>query len=32
MYVGFVARRLVQVVVADDDPNFVITIYKEGRR
>jgi hypothetical protein len=31
MYLGLVAWRLVQVVVADDDPDYVITVYREDR-
>jgi hypothetical protein len=31
VYVGIVGRRIVRVVVADDDPDFVITVYPEGR-
>jgi hypothetical protein len=31
IYVGIVAGRIVDVVVADDDPNYIITIFPEGR-
>jgi len=31
IYVGIVRGRIVRVVVADDDPDFVITVYPEGR-
>lgn len=31
IYVGIVAGRIVAVVIADDDPNYVITIFPEGR-
>jgi hypothetical protein len=32
MYFGLVAGALVRIVVADDDPNFIITVFEEGRR
>jgi hypothetical protein len=31
MYVGFVGRRPAIVVVADDDPNYVITVFPKER-
>jgi hypothetical protein len=31
LYLGFVAGVAVWVVVADDDPEVVITVFKEGR-
>ena len=31
MYLGFVGRRPVVVVVAGDDPNFVITVFPKER-
>lgn len=30
VYVRIVAGRIVRVIVADDDPNYVITVYPEG--
>jgi len=32
MYRGYVAGVIVWIVVADDDPNVVITVFEEGRR
>ncbi len=32
LYFGYVAGVPVWVVVADDDPEFVITVFEEGRR
>ncbi len=32
MYLGFVAGILVWVVVADDDPEVIITVFEEGRK
>lgn len=32
VYLGYVVGVLVRIVVADDDPNFIITVFEEGRR
>jgi hypothetical protein len=32
LYRGCIAGALVWIVVADDDPSFIITIFEEGRR
>jgi hypothetical protein len=32
MYLGYVVGVLVWIVVADDDPEVIITIFEEGRR
>ena len=32
LYLGYVAGALVWIVAADDDPDFIITIFEEGRR
>ena len=32
MYFGLVAGVLVRIVVADDNPDFIITMFEEGRR
>jgi hypothetical protein len=32
LYLGYVAGLLVEIVVADDDPDFIITVFEKGRR
>jgi hypothetical protein len=32
MYLGYVVGVLVWIVVADDDPDVIITVFEEGRR
>lgn len=32
MYRGYLAGAIVWIVVADDDPDVVITVFEEGRR
>ncbi len=32
LYLGYVGGVLVWVVVADDDPEIIITVFEEGRR
>jgi hypothetical protein len=32
LYLGYVVGVLVWIVVADDDPEVIITIFEEGRR
>ncbi|HKZ15531.1 MAG TPA: hypothetical protein VJL81_16965 [Solirubrobacterales bacterium] len=32
LYLGYVVGVLVWIVVADDDPECIITIFEEGRR
>jgi hypothetical protein len=32
LYLGYVVGALVWIVVADDDPDVIITIFEEGRR
>jgi hypothetical protein len=32
MYRGYLAGVIVWIVVADDDPDVVITVFEEGRR
>jgi hypothetical protein len=32
LYLGYVVGVLVWIVVADDDPDVIITVFEEGRR
>jgi hypothetical protein len=32
LYLGYVVGVLVWIVVADDDPDFIITVFEEGQR
>jgi len=32
LYLGYIVGVLVWIVVADDDPDFIITVFEEGRR
>jgi hypothetical protein len=32
LYFGYVASAPVWIVVADDDPDVIITVFEEGRR
>jgi hypothetical protein len=32
LYLGYVAGVLVWIVVADDDPDWIVTVFEKGRR